>query len=212
MNATNGAHIWNVSFGGVIDGASPVVSRGLVISGSDRQNASDPTAGKVMAINASTGSIVYTFMPPPGGVYSSPAASATTVYLAAPEANASPHTGPAALFALSLEDGRVLWNFSTPSMGAKGAGGAVRLSPDGRLAVFGAGDNNVYAVNAATGQSAATSLRRPYRAWAFAYNLTNTTLLDEYKGTNLIPTWSSKYGGAEVVENIEQQGVSVLKW
>jgi outer membrane protein assembly factor BamB len=223
VNVTTGEHLWNVSFDGVIDGASPVVAKvaltqqGLVISGSDRQNASDPTAGQVMAINASTGTVVWSFSPPPGGVYSSPAASATTVYVAAPEASAGAHTGPAALFALQLRDGAVLWNFSSPSLGAKGAGGAVALSPDGRLAVFGGNDNNIYAVNTLTGRTADPSSspslpRPPYRAWAFPYNFTNETVLGMYHGTNLLPTWSSKYGGADVVRGIERQGVTVLKW
>jgi hypothetical protein len=60
--------------------------------------------------------------------------------------------------------------------------------------------------------ASATVLRSPFRAWAFAYNLTNDTLLDMYRGTNLIPTWSEKYGGPDVVEAIQRQGVSVLKW
>lgn len=104
------------------------------------------------------------------------------------------------------------WNFSTRSLRAKGVGGAVALSPDGRLAVFGAGDDTVYGVDTATGQSATTSLQSPFRAWAFAYNLTNATLMTDYRGTNLIPTFSSKYGGPEVVESYERLGVSVLKW
>ena len=33
-----------------------------------------------------------------------------------------------------------------------------------------------------------------------------------YRGTNLLPTWSSKYGGADVVRGIERHGVTVLKW
>lgn len=217
VNLTTGRCLWNASFDGVIDGSSPVVSRGLVLSASDRQNASDPTAGQVMAVNASTGAVVWAFAPPRGGVYSSLAATATTAFVAAPDAGESDHTGPAALFALRLEDGAALWNFSSPSIAVKGVGGAVALSPDGRLAVFGANDGCAYAVDTLTGQSATRPVRPPFRAWAFAYNLTDVTLAgaagaEMYSGTNLVPTWSSKYGGPDVVRKIEEQGVSVLKW
>jgi hypothetical protein len=42
VNITDGTQLWHVPFGGIIDGASPVLSHGprqLVFSGSDRQNA-----------------------------------------------------------------------------------------------------------------------------------------------------------------------------
>ena len=45
-------------------------------------------------------------------VYASAAVSGSTVFVGAPEANAGPHTGPAALFALDLQTGRQRWNFS----------------------------------------------------------------------------------------------------
>ena len=66
-------------------------------------------------------------------------------------------------------------------------------------------------VASSTGRPA-FSPRPPYRAWAFPYNLSNETLLGMYRGTNLLPTWSSKYGGADVVRGIERHGVTVLKW
>jgi len=43
----------------------------------------------------------------------------------------------------------------TPSLAEKGIGGALSLSPDGKLVVFGANDGCVYAVDTATGLSTA---------------------------------------------------------
>jgi hypothetical protein len=40
-------------------------------------------------------------------------------------------------------------------MAAKGIGGALSLSPDGKLVVFGANDGCVYAVDTTTGRSTA---------------------------------------------------------
>lgn len=48
----------------------------LVFAGSDRQNATDPTAGAFLAVHADSGAVAWKFLPQPGGVYSSPAVSA----------------------------------------------------------------------------------------------------------------------------------------
>lgn len=114
-------------------------------------------------------------------------------------------------------------------MQVAGVGGALGLSPDESLLVFFANDGLLRGVEAATGKSrepplhsddsdaetpAAVADKKPasIRAWAFAYNFTSVSVPSLYPGTNLLPTWSSKYGGPVQVKALQQLGVQVLKW
>jgi outer membrane protein assembly factor BamB len=140
MNATTGALVWNYTTSGMVL-SSPAVADGKVFVDSQFYQPGPSLGGggfimgKVYALNATTGALIWTNPPTLTALYSSPAVAAGIVYVAQ----------GSDVFALNDSTGALVWNYFT--------GNLIESSPavaDGILYV-GSEGKSVFALNASTG-------------------------------------------------------------
>ena len=127
INATTGALIASYNIGTYIGSSSPAVCNGIIYVGANN--------GNVFAINASTGSFVWTYTTG-GTIESSPAVANGVLYIGSDDSK---------VYAFNAADGTLLWSHLT--------GGSVPSSPAiayGTVYIS-SNDGNIYALNTTTG-------------------------------------------------------------
>jgi uncharacterized repeat protein (TIGR01451 family) len=141
LDAGTGTLLWTYTVPGQSSNivSSPAVANGLVYFGSDD--------GKVYALNASTGAVLWSFVTG-RPVESSPAVANGVVYIGSDDGK---------VYALNASTGGVLWSFNTGSSptdnNLSGIFGGVRSSPAlaNGVVYVGSDNGNLYALNAGTG-------------------------------------------------------------
>jgi outer membrane protein assembly factor BamB len=146
----DGSERWNLTYpGGWTVYSTPAVAAGTVYAGFSNYG---EHAGEVVAVNASTGAVVWKRFSE--GMYSTPAVTGEAVYVHAWNKTA----GGSFLEALPLRDpngdgvisqGELLWSFQTMDF----EGGSSPLVTD-NLVLVGSSDGNLYSVNRTTGAPA----------------------------------------------------------